>query len=45
MSRKLPAADVLLLGHFHEERTWPVGNGEVRLLEAWFKSRRVERFG
>lgn len=37
--------DVLLLGHFHEERTWPVGNGEVRLLEAWFKSRRVERFG
>ena len=37
--------DVLLLGHFHEERTWPVGNGEIRLLEAWFKSRRVERFG
>ncbi|MEP7013750.1 MAG: metallophosphoesterase [Acidobacteriota bacterium] len=37
--------DVLLLGHFHEERTWPVEHGEVRLLEAWFKSRRVERFG
>lgn len=37
--------DVLLLGHFHEERTWRVRNGEVRLLEAWFKSRRVERFG
>lgn len=37
--------DILLLGHFHEERTWPVQNGEVRLLEAWFKSRRVERFG
>ncbi len=37
--------DVLLLGHFHEERTWPLPNGEVRLLEAWFKSRRVERFG
>jgi UDP-2,3-diacylglucosamine pyrophosphatase LpxH len=37
--------DVLLLGHFHEEKNWPVENGEVRLLEAWFKSRRVERFG
>jgi UDP-2,3-diacylglucosamine hydrolase len=37
--------DVLLLGHFHEEKTWPIENGEVRLLEAWFKSRRVERFG
>lgn len=37
--------DVLLLGHFHEERTWRVGKGEVRLLEAWFKCRRVERFG
>ncbi len=37
--------DVLLLGHFHEQRTWPVPEGEVRLLEAWFKSRRVERFG
>ncbi|HEV7667736.1 MAG TPA: UDP-2,3-diacylglucosamine diphosphatase [Thermoanaerobaculia bacterium] len=37
--------DVLLLGHFHEGRIWPVGQGEVRLLEAWFKSRRVERFG
>jgi UDP-2,3-diacylglucosamine pyrophosphatase LpxH len=36
--------DVLLLGHFHEAHRWPVGEGEVRLLEAWFRSRRVERF-
>jgi len=37
--------DVLLLGHFHEARTWPVRGGEVRLLEAWFTSRRVEWLG
>ncbi|MEM7482857.1 MAG: UDP-2,3-diacylglucosamine diphosphatase [Acidobacteriota bacterium] len=37
--------DVLLLGHFHEERTWQVEGGEVRLLEAWFTSRRVEWVG
>jgi len=36
--------DVLLLGHFHEERRWPVAGGEARLLEAWFTSRRVEWF-
>jgi UDP-2,3-diacylglucosamine pyrophosphatase LpxH len=34
--------DVLLLGHFHVARTWPVPGGEVRLLEAWFKTRAVE---
>jgi UDP-2,3-diacylglucosamine pyrophosphatase LpxH len=34
--------DVLLLGHFHEPRTWQVAGGEVRLLDAWFRSRRVE---
>lgn len=37
--------DVLLLGHFHEPRTWKVAGGEVRLLEAWFTSKRVEWFG
>ncbi len=37
--------DVLLLGHFHEARCWRVSGGEVRLLEAWFKSRRVEWVG
>jgi UDP-2,3-diacylglucosamine hydrolase len=34
--------DVLLLGHFHEPRTWQVPGGEVRLLDAWFRSRAVE---
>ena len=37
--------DVLLLGHFHEPRVWQVQGGEVRLLEAWFTSKRVEWFG
>ncbi len=34
--------DVLLLGHFHEPRTWTVQGGEVRLLDAWFRSRNIE---
>jgi UDP-2,3-diacylglucosamine hydrolase len=34
--------DVLLLGHFHEERRWPVDGGLVWLVEAWYTSRRVE---
>ncbi|HEY0553898.1 MAG TPA: UDP-2,3-diacylglucosamine diphosphatase [Thermoanaerobaculia bacterium] len=34
--------DVLLLGHFHEPRTWAVPGGEVWLLDAWFRSRAVE---
>jgi UDP-2,3-diacylglucosamine hydrolase len=37
--------DVLLLGHYHEERRWRVAGGEVRLLAAWFASRRIERLG
>ena len=36
--------DVLLLGHFHEERRWRIAGSEVRLLEAWFSSWRIERF-
>ena len=34
--------DVLLLGHFHEPRVWTVDGGEVRLLDAWFRSQAVE---
>ena len=34
--------DVLLLGHFHEPLVWQVQGGEVRLLDAWFRSRAVE---
>jgi UDP-2,3-diacylglucosamine pyrophosphatase LpxH len=37
--------DLLLLGHFHEERRWRVARGEIWLLEAWFSSRRVEWIG
>lgn len=28
--------DVLLLGHFHEPRRWPVDGGEVRIVDAWY---------
>jgi UDP-2,3-diacylglucosamine pyrophosphatase LpxH len=34
--------DVLLLGHFHEARSWYVDGGEVRLLDAWFNTRRLD---
>lgn len=34
--------DVLLLGHFHEPRSWQVTGGEVRILDAWFRSHAVE---
>ena len=34
--------DVLLLGHFHEAHSWDVEGGEVRLLDAWFNTRRIE---
>ncbi len=37
--------DVLLLGHFHEPRILRVPGGEIRLLDAWFRSRRVEWLG
>lgn len=33
--------DVLLLGHFHEERRWPVAGGLLWLLPAWFDTRRT----
>ena len=34
--------DLMIVGHFHEERRWSVMGGEIWLLEAWFSSRRVE---
>jgi UDP-2,3-diacylglucosamine hydrolase len=37
--------DVLLLGHFHEPHTLAVPGGEIRLLDAWFRSRRIEWLG
>lgn len=37
--------DTLLLGHFHEPHRFAVEGGEVRVLDAWFRSRRIEWFG
>ena len=37
--------DVVVLGHFHEERRWQVRGGEVWLVPAWFESRRIEWAG
>jgi UDP-2,3-diacylglucosamine hydrolase len=37
--------DALLLGHFHEAHSWLVAGGEVRLMDAWFRSRTVEWIG
>jgi len=37
--------DVLVLGHFHRPKTWTVDGGEVRCLDAWFNSHRVEWLG
>ena len=34
--------DVLLMGHFHVSRRYDVPSGEVRLLDAWYNSRRLE---
>ena len=34
--------DVLLLGHFHVQRRIAVAGGEVRLLNAWYKSQQLE---
>ncbi|MFQ5525614.1 MAG: UDP-2,3-diacylglucosamine diphosphatase [Thermoanaerobaculia bacterium] len=42
-SRRLQEGyDELLLGHFHEPRSWKVREGEVRILDAWFRTRAVE---
>ena len=34
--------DTLLLGHFHEPRRWNIAEGEIRVLDAWFRSRAIE---
>jgi UDP-2,3-diacylglucosamine pyrophosphatase LpxH len=43
-ARRLAAGfDALLLGHFHEERRFTLPEGkEIWLLDAWFRSRRIE---
>lgn len=37
--RLLEGHDVLLMGHFHAARRWPVAGGELWILEPWFESR------
>lgn len=34
--------DELLLGHFHEPRSWDLPEGRVRILDAWFSTREIE---
>jgi len=34
--------DLLLVGHYHESRNWSVPGGEVQIIDAWFRSRRIE---
>lgn len=41
-SRFLEGHRVLYLGHFHEPHTWSTEDGEIRLLDAWFNSHRIE---
>ena len=36
--------DLLILGHFHEPHVFALADGEVRLLDAWFRSHSVEWF-
>ena len=37
--------DLVIVGHYHEPLSWSVPGGEVRILDAWFRSRRVEWLG
>lgn len=39
---RLADHDVLLLGHFHEPRTWRLPEGEIRLVDAWFNRHHIE---
>ena len=41
-SRLAEGHDVLLLGHFHQSRRFVVNGGEVRIVDAWFRARRLE---
>lgn len=34
--------DSLLLGHFHEPHRWTTSGGEIRILDAWFRTRELE---
>lgn len=41
-SRLAMGSDVVLLGHFHEPRSYAVAGGEVRIVDAWFNDRHIE---
>ena len=34
--------DAVIMGHFHESRRWAAAGGEVRIIDAWFRTRRLE---
>ena len=34
--------DELVIGHFHDAHRWAVGQGSVRVFDAWFHTRRLE---
>lgn len=36
--------DQVLVGHFHEPHDYQLQNGQIRLLDAWFRDRQVEFF-
>jgi UDP-2,3-diacylglucosamine hydrolase len=42
--RLVEGYDEVVLGHFHEERRWRLSEGSVWLVDAWFRSRRIEWF-
>ena len=34
--------DEILLGHYHQPRSYEVGGGTLRLVDAWFNTREIE---
>ena len=41
-SRLAEGWDTLLLGHYHEARSWELDSGDVRIFPAWYDTRRLE---
>ena len=34
--------DLVIVGHFHCARTFQLGSGELRIIDAWFRSKQLE---